>query len=126
VPAKILIVDAEPIVRNVVAIILRKRGYIVKEAASLGMAISLLEIETPNLVITNGEMPDATAAEAIARMREKCPDLRVLMIPSLPDTGMKDRTVDVGIEVYPKPFRADGLVAKVRAILRGDPGSPTS
>src|SRR5687767_8067485 len=114
----ILVLDAEPIVRSVVTKILERDGYSVHAVGDLNAALKLVKECTPDMLLTNLYVPGTTGHEAAKLLRDHCPNMRVLMVAGLPDDKrICDRAAEEEFELFPKPFRADELAAKVREVL---------
>ena len=119
-PARILIVDAEPLVRSVVTAILTRGGYTVEEAATVPAALDVVKNKQTDLLLTNVYLPGITGREAVKMFKEICPDLPVLIVSGLPDSDVLDAvTRKAGIDTFPKPFAAQELLDKVHSILDG-------
>ena len=117
--AKILVLDAEPLVRSVVTAILERHGYQVRTTESLQMALNEVKDFAPDLLLTNVYIPGTTGHDAARRLRELSPSMRVLMVAGLPDDRkVLSRTADdEKYDFFPKPFTARELAAKVREML---------
>jgi len=116
--ARILILDAEPLVRSVVAEILKKGGYTVEQAATVPAALDLVKNMDTDLLMTNVYMPGITGREAVQMFKKAYPDLPVLIVSGLPDSDViQEWTGKVGFDTFPKPFAAQELLDKVHSIL---------
>jgi len=118
--ASILLLDSEPVVRDVVSAILERAGHQVKATGDFEDAIEIMRTRPPDLVVTNVYLKGITGHDAMRRIRNEFPDLQVLMISGLPD----DRTIrswlgEDGFDTFPKPFTATALMEKVRQVLDG-------
>jgi CheY-like chemotaxis protein len=117
-PARILILDAEPVVRSVVASILQSDGYMVDQAATVPAALDLVKSKDTDLLLTNVYLPGITGREAIEMFKQKYPDLPVLIVSGLPDSELiQEWAGRVGFDMFPKPFAAKELLDKVHSIL---------
>ena len=110
----ILIVDDEPAIRKLATIALRSDGYTVIEAANGLEALALFRSYGPDIdvLLTDMVMPVMGGAEAIARIRETHPDLKVICM-----TGFTDSGIPNGVRLLAKPFLPADLLAAVREIL---------
>ena len=118
--ASILVVDAEPVVRSVITDILESGGYIVQPVATLEGAVEVLKSVSPDLVLTNVYLPGISGREAMRVMKGVRPELPVLMVSGLPDSAViQEWKGQDGFDTFPKPFTAEELLAKVRAMLPG-------
>jgi two-component system OmpR family response regulator len=118
---KILVVDDDPGIRDVVCFALQKAGYATTTAADGEQALKRFAADPPALVVLDILMPELDGVEVCRRLRAD-PRGRATPIVFL---SSKDDEVDriVGLEVggddyVSKPFSPRELVARVRAILR--------
>jgi CheY-like chemotaxis protein len=101
--AKILIVDDEHFVRDLLVKILRKQGHDVRWAACAPEALALLETELPDLVITDVVMPGMDGFELLRRIKGSHPTVKVVVL-----TGFARRQSISDFLLY----GADGYLAK--------------
>ena len=121
----LLLVDDEPMVRDVEAQILRQQGYTVLEAASAEEALQLARESAPiHLLITDLSMPGVDGLELTRQFRTMHPETPMLMVSgSLP--LLRDRTLGLDqFEFLEKPFAFNELVDKVRRILDAADSAP--
>lgn len=114
----LLVVDDEPMVRDLEAQILRMNGYMVLRAQDAAEALRLAgETEKIHLLITDFSMPDVDGLELSRRFRSVHPKTPVLMVSgSLP--LLRDGTQDLDrVELLAKPFAFSELLHRVRALL---------
>jgi DNA-binding response OmpR family regulator len=114
----ILVVDDEPIVRDVVVRYLRRDGYRTREAATGDEAREILETETPELVVLDVMLPGTDGLELCRWIRARS-DLPVIMLTAR--GGETDRIVglELGADDYvTKPFSPRELAVRVRTVLR--------
>jgi len=117
-PARILILDAEPVVRSVVSAILKRDGYSVEEAATVPAAFDAVKRTRTDLLMTNVYLPGMTGREAVKMFKQAYPELPVLVVSGLPDSDLIQEWVGTdGFDTFPKPFAAGELLAKVHSIL---------
>jgi DNA-binding response OmpR family regulator len=118
-PSKtLLVVDDEPLVRDVETQILRLQGYTVLEAENATEAMRLAAAtKTIHLLVTDFWMPDIDGLELARRFRAVHPKTPVLMVSgSLP--LIHDRADDLEhFALLPKPFHFGELLHKVRTLL---------
>jgi CheY-like chemotaxis protein len=112
-----LLVDDSGELREIVALLLRDRGYNVIEASSGSAALGALDVNPAiDLLIADFAMPGMSGIELLERARAKRPEIRALFI-----TGYVDRTWSGGKfaheVVVKKPFTTDQLAAAVRKAL---------
>jgi DNA-binding NtrC family response regulator len=115
---RIVILDAEPVVRSVVTAILERDGYTVEQASTLGAALEVVNKKPPDLVLTNVYLPGVTGHDAMEMIKKACPNIPVLMVSGLPDSEVIEEWVGrTGFDTFPKPFAAQDLLDKVHSIL---------
>jgi two-component system cell cycle sensor histidine kinase/response regulator CckA len=121
----LLLVDDEPMVREVAAQILSQQGYTVLEAASAAEALHLARESAPiHLLITDLSMPGVDGLELTRQFRAMHPETPMLMVSgSLP--LLRGRTQDLDqFELLEKPFTFNDLLDKVRTILDAADSAP--
>jgi hypothetical protein len=114
----LLVVDDEPMLRNVETQILRLQGYTVLEAENAAEALRVAAAtKTIHLLVTDFWMPDVDGLELAHRFHAVHPKTPVLMVSgSLP--LIQDRADDLDrFEVLAKPFQFNELLHKVRKLL---------
>ena len=122
----VLVVDDEPAVRDVVVRYLEREGYRALEAADGERARSLLEEESPNLVILDLMLPGIDGLSLCAWIRERS-ELPVIMITALGEESDRLAGLEVGADDYlTKPFSPRELVARVKAVLRRSAPPPAA
>ena len=115
---KILAVDDDADLRNLVAYTLRQAGYLVVEAADGPAALTAFESERPALVVLDVTLPGLSGFEVCRRIREQA---RTPVVMLTVRGGEEDlvRGLDLGADDYlTKPFSPRTLLARVRAVLR--------
>ncbi len=116
--AKILVVDDEPNIREVVSLYLRREGHAVVPAADGEEALELYRQTRPDLVVLDLILPKLSGLEVARRIQS---ERHVLLIMLTAKGEEEDRLLglSVGADDYvTKPFRPRGLVARVAALLR--------
>lgn len=119
--AKILIVEDEPAIRELVAVNFRHAGYAVREAGDADSASSLIDAERPDLVVLDWMLPGISGVDFIRRLRERAStrDIPVIMLTARAQEGDKLQGFESGADDYvTKPFSPRELLARVRALLR--------
>jgi two-component system, response regulator, stage 0 sporulation protein F len=107
---KVLIVDDEPDVRQLLYDFLTGRDYEVVLAAGGLEAIDLVEREKPDLVLLDVVMPGMNGVETLRRIAEIDPRLRVIMVTANADIGLTSRLLAMGaVDYIPKPFDLEYL-----------------
>ena len=114
----VLVVDDEPIVRDVVVRYLQRAGYETLEANDGDHARALLEERTPDLVVLDVMLPGTDGLELCGWIRERSP-LPVILLTARGEEADRIVGLDLGADDYvAKPFSPRELVARVRAVLR--------
>ena len=118
---KILFVDDEEQIRRLLSSFLTRRGYQVKTAVDGQEALNLLESYTPDLVITDVNMPNIDGTELTRRLRAH-PTLKSMPIIMLSAKVQTDEILagyaEGADEYVPKPIEMRILAAKVESLLR--------
>jgi DNA-binding response OmpR family regulator len=124
-PTQVLVVDDEPMVREVLARYLRREGFDVAVAADGEEALARLQSEDPDLVLLDLMLPRVDGYEVLRQLRARA-DTPVIMITAR--GGETDRVVglEIGADDYvTKPFSPREVVARVRAVLRRSDSGPS-
>jgi DNA-binding response OmpR family regulator len=122
----VLVVDDEPIVREVVARYLKREGYRTLEAADGNRARELVEQGTPDLVVLDLMIP-GTDGLALCRWIRSSSQLPVIMLTARGEEVDRIVGLELGADDYvTKPFSPRELVARVRTVLRrAEPSVPS-
>jgi DNA-binding response OmpR family regulator len=116
--ATVLVVDDEPIVREVVVKYLRREGYRTLEAGSGDAAKDLVDREHPDLVVLDLMLP-GTDGLAVCRWIRSRSDLPVIMLTARGEEADRIVGLELGADDYvTKPFSPRELAARVRTVLR--------
>jgi DNA-binding response OmpR family regulator len=123
----VLVVDDEPIVREVVARYLKREGYRTLEAADGDRARELVEQGTPDLVVLDLMIP-GTDGLALCRWIRSSSQLPVIMLTARGEEVDRIVGLELGADDYvTKPFSPRELVARVRTVLRrSEPSAPAA
>ena len=121
----VLVVDDEPIVREVVVRYLQRDGYRTLEAATGDRARELVERESPQLVVLDLMLP-GTDGLSLCRWIRSRSDVPVIMLTARDEEADRIVGLEVGADDYvTKPFSPRELAARVRTVLRrAVPSSP--
>lgn len=117
----ILIVDDEYLIADILSFALEDEGYMTVTAGSGQRALSILEREQPQLIITDYMMPGMNGiefAEAVRAHRLMHSVPLVLMSGAQAHLGME--RPDLFVEVFDKPFDIYALVSRVKFLLQGE------
>jgi DNA-binding response OmpR family regulator len=115
----VLIVDDEHPVRRVLATLLEAEGFDVLEAANGRECMQLAYQHHPDLVLLDILMPGRDGREVTRQLRDLSPDLPIIMLTALSDQAeIVARLCDGADDYIAKPFQAQELLARIRAVLR--------
>ena len=115
---KILIVDDEKNIVDIIAFNLKKEGYTVITAADGEEGVQKAMEENPDLILLDIMMPKMDGYEVCKKIREK-KNTPIIMLTAKSDERDELRGFDLGIDEYiTKPFSPRILVARVEAVLR--------
>ena len=118
---KILIVEDESAVRELLAATLLGAGYSVLEAASGSEAQQLVAGENPALILLDWMLPGMSGLEFAKWLKkdEQLCDLPVIMLTARDEENYKVLGLEAGIDDYvTKPFSTRELLARIKAVLR--------
>ena len=125
--ARLLVVDDEPNIRDLLAASLRFAGFEVVAAADGNEALKLAGEYHPDLVVLDSMLPDMDGFTVLRRLRSAGPRVPVLFLTARDDMADKVQGLTVGGDDYvTKPFSLDEVVARIRAILRRTMDEPSS
>jgi DNA-binding response OmpR family regulator len=127
VPKTILVVDDTKSIREIVAFMLRGRGYEVVEAADGQEAREKIKANRPDMVLLDAMLPKVTGFDLCAEMKadKDFKSMPILMLTAITkDSGKSDeywREKSQADDFMSKPFKATELVARIEKIV-GPPG----
>jgi two-component system response regulator PilR (NtrC family) len=115
---RILIVDDEPSMREMLRIVLRRDGYDVTVAANGTEALDVLQRERMDLLLSDIRMPDISGVEVLRAAKEANKDLVAFMMTAFASTDTAVEAMRLGaVDYFTKPFNMDELRIKVRQHL---------
>jgi two-component system phosphate regulon response regulator PhoB len=118
---KVLVIEDEEAISQLLAYNLEKEGFTVRVAGDGDEALAALEEEQPDLVLLDWMLPSVSGIEICRQMRAR-PGTRgtpVIMLTARGEEDDRVRGLDVGADDYvTKPFSMSELVARMRAVLR--------
>jgi DNA-binding response OmpR family regulator len=116
--SQVLVVDDEPIVREVLGRYLSKEGFEVAMAADGEAAVAAFTSSPPDLVLLDLMLPKVDGFEVFERMRAIA-DIPVIMLTAKTEEQDRIAGLRMGADDYvSKPFSPGEVVARVRAVLR--------
>jgi two-component system phosphate regulon response regulator PhoB len=130
---RIVIVEDEPAISELVAVNLRHAGYAIEQAGDATQAMSLIQAQQTDLLVLDWMLPGTSGIELAKRLRatEAYRLMPILMLTARAQEGDKLQGFEVGVDDYlTKPFSPRELVARVSAVLRrtqsiGAEGTPS-
>ncbi|HDN80949.1 MAG TPA: response regulator, partial [Chloroflexi bacterium] len=123
---RILVVEDEEDVKEMVADVLRENGYTVFTASNAREALEIFEVEEGaiDLVFTDVILPDIHGPELVKRLMLRNPQLRVLFCSGYMQEHSEGREVqEKGLPFIQKPFSVLGMLQAVRNALESPPPS---
>lgn len=115
---KILIVDDEPNIADLIALYLNKEGYKTQIAGNGTTALQLSKSFMPNIVILDLMLPDMSGYDICKEIR-KTSDIPIIMLTAKGELFDKVLGLELGADDYMvKPFDTKELIARVKAVLR--------
>ncbi len=116
---RILVVDDERYLADLVATALRYEGFETAVAGTGAAAVASVESFGPHLVVLDVMLPDFSGLEACARLRARGSRVPVLFLTARDATADKVRGLRTGGDDYvTKPFSLEEVIARVHALLR--------
>lgn len=121
VPARILVVEDEAAIRELLAVNLEHAGHTMIPATTTAEARRILAEGLPDLVLLDWMLPDQPGIELARELRrqEASRDLPIIMLTARGQEGDRLYGFDAGVDDYvTKPFSPRELLARIRALLR--------
>lgn len=116
---RILVVDDEPNIVDVVSMALRYQGFAVESAGTGADALALVTSFKPHLMVLDVMLPDMEGFDVAERLRASRTDVPIVFLTARDATPDKIRGLTTGGDDYvTKPFSLEELVARIRTILR--------
>ncbi len=117
--SRILVVDDEPNITDLVAMALRYEGFDVETAGTGGAALKAVDAFRPELIILDVMLPDLDGFAVTERLQAARSKVPVLFLTARDAVEDKVRGLTLGGDDYvTKPFSLEELVARVRVLLR--------
>lgn len=116
---KVLVVDDEPNIRDLLSASLRFQGHQVITAANGNEAINKIVDNQPDIVLLDVMLPDISGFGVTKKIRSLGIEVPILFLTARDDTEDKVTGLTVGGDDYvTKPFSLDEIIARISAILR--------
>jgi two-component system phosphate regulon response regulator PhoB len=118
---KILIVDDEPAIRQMVSLALSQANFDCLEAADTAEAQTKILADKPDLILLDWMLPKVSGMDYARQLRREklTEDIPVIMLTARTEEEDKVKGLDSGVDDYiTKPFSTRELLARIRALLR--------
>ncbi len=116
---RVLVVDDDPTVSDVVRRYLERAGYAVTLCADGVGALTAYERDRPDLVVLDLMLPGLNGLEVCRRLRATDPGLPIVMLTALGEESDRVLGLELGADDYlTKPFSPRELVLRVQSVLR--------
>ncbi|BCB76522.1 response regulator transcription factor [Phytohabitans flavus] len=116
---RVLVVDDDPTVSDVVCRYLRRAGYDVSMAADGAAALAVVAREMPDLVVLDLMLPGIDGLEVCRRLRTRPDGVPIVMLTALGEEADRVLGLQLGADDYvTKPFSPRELVLRVQSVLR--------
>jgi two-component system response regulator MtrA len=123
--AKILVVDDDTALAEMIGIVLRAEGFEISFCADGSEAVDAFRTFSPDLVLLDLMLPGMDGIEVCSRIREES-GVPIIMLTAKSDTADVVKGLESGADDYVvKPFNPKELVARIRTRLRPSPETPT-
>jgi two-component system OmpR family response regulator len=117
--ARVLVVDDQPNILDMLTTVLRFHGFAVTTAATAAGAVAVAAEVRPDLVVLDVRLPDGDGLDVCRQLRANGLDAGIVFLTARESPRDKVMGLTVGGDDYvTKPFSVDELVARVRAVLR--------
>lgn len=119
--AKILVVEDEPAIQELIAFNLKSAGFAVLRAESAEQAMQMINEMLPDLVLLDWMLPQMSGIEFanFLRRESRTKTIPIIMLTARIEENDKIQGLDVGADDYiTKPFSPRELVARIKAVLR--------
>ena len=119
--AKVLVVDDEPAIREMVAFALTSNGFEYLGAGSAEQARDEIKVTKPDLVLLDWMLPGLSGADLARELKQEptTRDLPIIMLTARGDEADKVQALGIGADDYvTKPFSPNEMIARIKAVLR--------
>src|ERR1700719_2336811 len=118
-PVRVLVVDDEPNIVDVISMALRFEGFQVESAATGADAIAAVAARRPQLLVLDVILPDIDSFEVARRLATARTDVPIIFLTARDSTEDVVHGLTIGGDDYvTKPFSLEELIARIRTILR--------
>ena len=122
-PARVLIVDDHPIVRQGYALLIGSQPdlQVCGEAATTSEALEKMNLTSPHLLIVDVRLKDSDGIDLIKQLKAERPSVKVLVVSAMDEDLFADRVLQAGaLGFVNKQEATDNLVRGIRTVLRGE------
>ena len=124
-PPVILVAEDDKSVRLVVQQALARQGYVVQSSGNAAGLWKLIESGRGNVLITDVALPDGDALDLLPRIKERRPDLAVIVMSARSTLLTAVKTQQIGVfEYLPKPFELRSLIEVTDRALKTNDNTP--
>jgi PAS domain S-box-containing protein len=118
----VLVVEDEPVIRDLIVEVLQDLGYRALEAPDGPSGLRILRSRRRiDLLVTDVGLPGLNGRQLADHARETRPDLRVLFITGYAENAtLASGFLEPGMEMITKPFAVDALATRIRSIIQGE------
>jgi two-component system OmpR family response regulator len=117
--SRVLVVDDEQSITDLVALALRYEGFAVEKAATGRAALACVDRFKPDLIVLDVMLPDLSGLDVLRRLSAEGKKVPVIFLTARDATEDKVHGLTIGGDDYvTKPFSVEELVARVRVVLR--------
>ncbi len=118
---RVLLIDDDPSVREVVRYLLASFGYDCQTAADGARGLARFDQGGWDIVVTDLAMPEMSGWEVAEAIRRRSPTTPIVLITGMIDSEVMRRAGERGLPVVPKPFRVEMLRMVVAKALQASP-----
>jgi len=118
---RILVVEDEAAIREMLGYALMKEGYVFEEAADSEGARLIIDRRKPDLILMDWMLPGLSGVDYARRLRSNpdTKDIPIIMLTAKTEETDKVKALDLGSDDYiTKPFSTKELLARIRAVIR--------
>ena len=117
----VLVVEDEPVIRNLIIEVLQDLGYRALEASDGPTGLKVLQSrQRIDLLVTDVGLPGINGRQLADAARETRPELKVLFITGYAENAtLANGFLDPGMEIFTKPFAVEALATRIRSMILG-------
>ncbi|OGS03750.1 MAG: hypothetical protein A2339_07850 [Elusimicrobia bacterium RIFOXYB12_FULL_50_12] len=124
--SKVLVIDDEPGMRQVITKILQPDGHIVFGAEDGAQSLELCKLEMPDIVFLDISLPDMDSSEILAGLKKIKPQLPVVILSGFGEIDVALELVKLGaVEYISKPFKIEEFLRMAKKVLNRDLKTPS-